>query len=80
MRPLLSRHNVLLQNDVTNLDLKNVPLKYHYQAQITNSYTKQAQRPGGGVIRPPSDTMILTGNFSILGTTHPLAYQLVLTY
>ena len=33
-----------------------------------------------GGIRPPSDTMILTGNFSILGTTHPFAYQLVLTY
>ena len=32
---------------------------------------------GGGGFRGISDTMILTGNFTILGTTHRLAYQLV---
>ena len=31
-------------------------------------------------IRPSSDTMILLVIFSILGTSHPLVYQLVLTY
>ena len=31
-------------------------------------------------IRQSSDTMILLVIFSILGTSHPLVYQLVLTY
>ena len=55
-------------------------LPSHVVSAETINEFKNSLDQGGGGIRPPSDTMILTGNFSILGTTHPFAYQLVLTY
>ena len=45
-------------------------------AGVTEEKNHEIYEANRVVIRGISDIMILTGNFSILGNTHPLCYQL----